>query len=291
MIQMTIQGGVTPYIVQWCEKPTVYLDHWAWRKISETEHLATRFAYALKALQGTLAFSWLNVIEFGRLSDEQQTTRADALLDDVLPRIFMLTPAFHKVIGTEDRLMTAGEKVIAPHADLLSLKAFFQINLSNPDSLKIFRKQALFQLAQKSELATAYERLTNNIISYLTSLRSSYKNNLGFSKIVKRKPRGNEIQCGTRFIARELVGSILKDAQLRIDGNQVIDLCHAVVPVAYCDYVLLDKHWETQVEKARKRIRDAGMLFPMARIFSEKNDGIERFLCRLESDSGVSSTT
>ena len=51
--------------------------------------------------------------------------------------------------------------------------------------------------------------------------------------------------------------------------------------VAYCDYVLLDGHWATQVEQARKRITDGGLSFPMAKVFSEKNDGIKNFFKRL----------
>jgi hypothetical protein len=62
-----------------------------------------------------------------------------------------------------------------------------------------------------------------------------------------------------------------------------MDISHAIVPVAYCEYVLLDNYWATQVGLAQKRIRDGGGLFPMAKVFSEKECGLEKFLQELES--------
>jgi hypothetical protein len=56
-----------------------------------------------------------------------------------------------------------------------------------------------------------------------------------------------------------------------------------VVAVAYCDYVLLDSHWETHVSKALKRICAGKLSFHTAKVFSEKKNGIKKFLCELES--------
>jgi hypothetical protein len=64
---------------------------------------------------------------------------------------------------------------------------------------------------------------------------------------------------------------------------------HAVVPVAYCDLVLLDKHWETQVERVRLRLNKAGISAPIAKIFSGKANGIDRFLYELAGDAEVAS--
>jgi len=62
-----------------------------------------------------------------------------------------------------------------------------------------------------------------------------------------------------------------------------MDVSHAIVAVGYCEYVLLDGHWATQVEQAQKRISDRGMSFPIAKVFSEKANGMEKFLQELES--------
>ena len=85
------------YVDEWCIPPTVYLDHWAWRKISESEELSRKFLSAMKSSGGTLAFSWLNIIEFSKV-DEKQARKADELLNEIWPHVFILYPNFFKVI-------------------------------------------------------------------------------------------------------------------------------------------------------------------------------------------------
>ncbi len=63
----------------------------------------------------------------------------------------------------------------------------------------------------------------------------------------------------------------------------MIDLFHAIVPIAYCDFVLLDKYWEDQLDRVRSRFKKAGMDVPTARVFSGKADGVTRFIGELES--------
>jgi len=108
------------------------------------------------------------------------------------------------------------------------------------------------------------------VVNHIESLRRDYDSNPKFQFAVKRLPKGQPIQCGTRYIARELLGSLLLDKSIQVDRNHAIDVCHAVVPVAYCDFVLLEAHWATQVERARKRIQEGGLSFPMAKVYSER---------------------
>lgn len=90
-------------------------------------------------------------------------------------------------------------------------------------------------------------------------------------------------QHGTRYILRELVRPMLLDQAAKVTRNHAIDLLHSVVPVAYCEMVLLDKHWQTQVERMRARFVKATMSFPVAQVFSRKTNGIDQFLSLLES--------
>jgi len=95
--------------------------------------------------------------------------------------------------------------------------------------------------------------------------------------IVDQIPKGGKSEFGTRIIAGELFGSFMKDRGLQTGKNRrhhAMDVSHAIVSVAYCDYVLLDGHWAFQVEQARKRIRDGGATFHMAEVFSEKENGM-----------------
>ena len=77
-------------------------------------------------------------------------------------------------------------------------------------------------------------------------------------------------------------GRLLIDTKTKLTRNYVTDLFHAVVPVAYCDFVLLDSYWKTKVGQVYKSLNEAGLSMPIARVFSGKANEIHRFLGMLE---------
>ena len=286
MIELTINTDGN-FINQWCAPPTVYLDHWAWRKISESETLTNRFSRALKSRNGTLAFSWLNIIEFSKVTVEEQAHKANALLDSIWPRVFILYPNFFKIIEQEDQILAGGER-FALHSDLETLKSILKLGPLNPNSLNPLRTPKLFCLVPST--GVTFDDNADSLINLIKSWRQDYCDNREFNSAVDRIPRGGQTEFGTRIIARELLGSFIKDKQLQLGKkrrNHAMDVSHSIVPVAYCDYVLLDSHWATQVEHARKRIRSGGLSFHMAKVFSEQANGMEIFLQELESSDNL----
>jgi hypothetical protein len=141
----------------------------------------------------------------------------------------------------------------------------------------------LFRHAQASRLAERFDNLADIVVSRVKIMRDELKTNSKFRTAVNHLPSGPQIQRGTRYIFRELVRSLLIDKNTKITRNHAIDLLHAVVPIAYCDLVLLDKHWESQVDRVRSRLQKAGISVPIGRVFSGKTNGIEQFLCAMES--------
>ena len=67
--------------------------------------------------------------------------------------------------------------------------------------------------------------------------------------------------------------------------NHALDLVHAAVSVSYCDYVLLDGHWQDQVERMKSRFDGAVMTYPLAKVYSKRNDGVESFLSQICNDT------
>jgi hypothetical protein len=82
---------------------------------------------------------------------------------------------------------------------------------------------------------------------------------------------------------RELLRPLVLAPQEPFKPNDAADLIHAVIPAGYCDFVLLDGKWADRVERVRKRVADQGLRLKLARVFSQRNDGIERFLDELGS--------
>jgi hypothetical protein len=73
MIEYKINAKERLELVQKDISPSVYLDHWAWRHISENIALSDRLIKAIKAKNGTLVLSWINACEFTQVTDKKQT--------------------------------------------------------------------------------------------------------------------------------------------------------------------------------------------------------------------------
>jgi hypothetical protein len=139
-------------------------------------------------------------------------------------------------------------------------------------------RTATYMTCVSEHLDEEDRRLVDTVVERVTHLRGEFDENEDFRARVRRLPTGVPDQYGTRVILTELVATMLTNSEMRLTRNHGIDLRHAVVPVSYCDLVLLDKHWTAQVEKVRARLREGGLDVPIARVFSERDDRVERFL-------------
>ncbi len=249
--------------------PMVYLDHCALRTISEDSAFTARLTRDLESLGGTLALSWANLAEFAKVTDQEQARKAEKLIDANLPRIFLLEADPFVVIDRENSLL-AGGPPLSPHGDKEFLRVFVTLK---PTSLALFSARDLFDVTQDPALIQLNERLADTIVSCVETLRREDK---------PIPETTNPIQRGTRYILRELMRPLLKDKQRVVTRNDAFDFYHAVVPVAYCDFVLLDKSWETYVDQARLSLNGSGASVPIARVFSLKKGGLDRFFRELE---------
>jgi len=285
VIECRINKQGTLEVNQQDVSPTVYLDHWALRKISADRTLADRLTTVLQSQHGTLALSWLNLSEFRKVTITEQVRNADSLLEAMQPQIFLLEVNFDVVISREDALL-AGGPFASPHGDADFLREF----ITSPRDL-------LMQVAQDRQRAQRFDELTDAIADRLNVLRSNLATLQGgkdrdnfiksalleFQPVTTHSQSSLQIQRGTRFLLYEFLRALLIDTKTKLTRNYVTDLFHAVVPVAYCDFVLLDSHWKTKVGQVYKSLNKAGLLIPSARVFSGKANEIHHFLGVLES--------
>lgn len=279
MIELSIKDTGDLNVGMQSPSPTVYLDHWALRQFSENKELANRLSSGLTSRRGTLAISWVNLAEFTKVTVEDQARKAESLIEATFPRVFLLDVNPFLVIERENRLL-AGTPPTPPHADVDSLKAIIGLN---PTSVNLLSARDLFNVVRDQGSMQRFNNLADTIVERIEALRDQLETDLKFQSAIARSPSGTPIQRGTRFILRELVRALIIDPKTKMTRNHAIDLFHAVVPAAYCDLVLLDKHWETQVGRVRSRLVSAGIAVPVAKVFSGKRDGVSRFLHELES--------
>ena len=154
----------------------------------------------------------------------------------------------------------------------------------DPSSVNLLSARDLFTVVRDQGSMQRFNNLADTVVERIEGLRGQLDTDSEFQAAITRLPSGAPIQRGTRFILRELVRTLLIDSRTKMTRNHAIDLFHAVVPAAYCDLVLLDKHWETQVDRVRTRLISASILIPVAMVFSVRGDGVNRFLKELEAD-------
>lgn len=267
-------------VEQWTVAPAVYFDHWALRRISEDGALRHRFTKALVRRGGTLMLSWLNLVEFTKVTDASQARAAEALIEDLLPNVFFFEVNPFTVIEAEDALL-AGADPFPPHEDMQFLSAFIALK---PNSPRPFTAWNLFTIPLESGLHPRMDGPADTAVERVEALRAAFHSDAEFESRVRKQPQGQPFQHGTRYVLREFVRLVLLDQSHKFSRNHAIDLIHSVVPLAYCDIVLLDKHWKAQAEKVRERVAAANMTFPVAKVFSAKADEVSKFLELIESD-------
>lgn len=281
MLRFSISADSILEVKQQMQTPAVYLDHWALRFFSEEGILRERQVNAMGATHGTLVLSWINLLEFARVTDIAEGKLAESLIDEVLPNIFFIEANPFKVIDREDS-MIAGSGVGPPHSDSDMMKAFANLKPSTP---RLFTASGLVGAIQQSGLACNLESMGDTIVDRIENLRRERSTNRNLRTAVRRPLSGLPIERGTRYVFKELSRSFLIDQGITVTRNHALDLVHAAVSVSYCDYVLLDGHWQDQVERMKSRFDGAGMTYPLAKVYSKRNDGVESFLSQICNDT------
>jgi hypothetical protein len=277
------KDGTNLHVDHWMTPPTVYLDHWALGDLSEDDQTTVRFARALEAQGGTLAISWVHLAEFAIGPNLDSVRKSESFINANLPRVFLLEPNPFAVIDRENELLSGGSPE-PPHADQLLLEAFVKfLGSDQKSSSPTLTAHDLFQIVQDKGLARHKEELADTFIGRITALRGELENDASFRSNLGRPARGSYVQTATRDILRELMRALLIDRRKKVTRNDAMDFFHMVVSVSYCDFVLLDKYWETLVNRVRSRFNQAGESVPMAIVCSKKTNGIERCLQWLES--------
>lgn len=277
MITISLTDAGDLQVTQAMTSPAVYLDHWALRLISEDAGFSAAITGALEVRRGTLALSWGNLAEFLRVTVPDQTDRAEKLVQANLARLFLIEVDPFVVISREDKLL-AGAPRRPPHADADLLRLLAKIN---PGSVAPFSVRGLFHGLIDPEVDQRPTALADRFIRSVQQLRLDYTSDPTLAQAVRADPEGPPLQAGTRFILRELIRPLVVDQRKQTTQNDVMDFFHTIVPVAYCDYVLLDKHWAAQVAQARSRFNQVGLSVPMAAIFSRGRTGVEQLLDEL----------
>src|SRR5437879_2421994 len=165
-----------------------------------------------------------------------QANQTEQFLDRLLPHLFFLDSDPSKVIQRENDFI-AGTKRVLPHADQELLG---EVKNLKPSGVQALTVVGLLDSFFGSTLVDRGEALGDTFVKVVEDLREQYADNEKFRAAVRSVTKSGPIPWATRFIVRELVARFLVDARKNVTRNDAFDWFHTVVPLAYCQAMLLD---------------------------------------------------
>jgi hypothetical protein len=215
--------------------PSIYLDHWALRLFSSDSKLRQRFLACIRT-KGTLLFSWANALEVSHNTG----TSADNIrcfLTDIGEHWFPVEINPIKVIeneavpGNSNPCFAAGFlDTYYPHIHNrpLSLSTIVDL-LTQDEEIKLAAQENLDEL--KGKIGEIFNRW-----------RSEKRDCIETFAFSPDRPAQYVFNGVRQLIQKE---------NFKIDSNDPLDFLHAVTPLAYADFILLDKHWADLAKKLK----------------------------------------
>ncbi len=233
--------GKRLFCQQTCTSTLVYLDKWALNKIALTEPWRTDFIAVMKKRPATLLISFVHLVEMAKQKDDAQIEQYADLLNAVDAACIAGNP--DEVIENEKtgRLMAG----IQPWEDRRIVEELAKLPLRKgrlypPTAADLLRKMR-DEIGNGATIRPeTYERRLNPL---LERLRKNPK------EIQRLRIKRQQLKAGDIKPEEPLIKNILEMALLFIvnAGNmpnkEWNDFFHTIVPIAYSNYVVLDRRW------------------------------------------------
>lgn len=274
-VRFEINDGMLQ-VIQSFDFPAVYLDHWAVRLLSSDVVVGARFLSALKANGGSLIVSHVNLVEITGPADPKHANEAAAFFEAVLPNIYFAMFDIEKAIEQEKRPRDINIRLPAvPDIDLL-----LEVARQRPDDFQPFTISGLIKTiaAHRDHLGATWHKSNQEIADHINNVRANMETVKQVQSFKNHPPH-----VPTMAVIQELLRPIFLDKTLPIERNDASDIQHAITSIVYCDYVLLDGKWETLHDRMVQRFTELDLQIRVAKVFSARRQGVERFLNELEN--------
>jgi|WetSurMetagenome_2_1015567.scaffolds.fasta_scaffold104651_2 hypothetical protein len=235
-------GGVT--IEQVTSRPSLYLDQWMWVLLSKDSDLRNKFIKTASEANATLMYSCATLIELALITDRKQIYAVHEVMDNLDYGFSDFNPS--RVIEKEERLEIPGGGAfyeLNPCCDLELIKNYF-LNRMNP--LKAFQVSTILPTL-RADVEYGKFRQMGNRFEDLTSIVLKARNDPDALSRAKKRHSKKELfrkqMPYTKDIYRLAIDFVVVNESMKMPSTEWIDLLHTVVPVAYFDFVMLDKKW------------------------------------------------
>jgi hypothetical protein len=252
-------------IREYFRSPMIYLDHWALNDISLNKTLRDKFADIMNAKGGMLRLSVYNMME---LSKQVDSSQVDAILDMIrsIHDCGFINADPGVVINKENTLIAEPSliyEVMNPSAEVDLVAAHlmaqnYPLTWHVADIIRnIIRVMPKTNLSYgNSKFVQDMERLLSRGRGDSTHLRRAEK------RFKSLKKAGPKYQRPTREVYTMAVDFIMRNKRMGMsEYSEWVDLFHVIVPVSYCDIVMVDKRWKSFVSQTGLSYPDIAMVF------------------------------
>lgn len=228
-------------------RPAVYLDQWMWGLLSENNELRNTFIEIGAKKHAMVLYSLVSFLELVKIEDAAQIQRITEVMDALDFGFTRCDPS--RVIELEkERETPEGSVFYDGHpivdTDLLRILAIAS------DPLKTLKVSSILT-SLKDEGSEGLKRSAAEIGVHADA---SIERARQEEEVLQRSKRRNKTKAQfrkkppfTSDILRWAVDFIVSNGTMKMGSNEWIDFFHAIVPISYLDFVLIDKRWSSFV--------------------------------------------
>ena len=226
-------------------RPSLYLDQWMWCLLSENIELKNRFIAIGEKVCPTIMYSFATLIELALIKDQEQIEAIINVMDSFDYGFSDADPS--RVIHREQKLEVpqgSAFREMNPCCDVELIKNYV-MNVMDP--LKPFQISTMLTKLREEGKSGTYREMGQRFASNLTPTVLKARQDPKALARAKKRHSKNELRRKkppyTQDIYRLALDFVVVNETMKMTPNEWIDLLHTVVPVAYFDFVLLDKRW------------------------------------------------
>ena len=245
--------------------PIVYLDHWAINDISLDKVLHDKFIDVMNTKGGTFRLSVFNIIELSKQTDSSQLDLIFNMISSI-PDCGLINIDPKEVITKENSLISDPSLIFEvknPSAEL-ELVAAYIIAHNHPTKWHVsdIIRSIIPELPSKA-LSYSNSKFLQDMQRLLEVGRGDEKHlQKAGQRFKSLKKNGPKYQRPTREVFAMALDFVMRNSQMKMsEYSEWIDLFHVVVPVSYCDIVMVDKRWKTFISQTGFSYPEIAMVF------------------------------
>ncbi|MBN1294443.1 MAG: hypothetical protein JXB48_21580 [Candidatus Latescibacteria bacterium] len=260
MIRYNIKNG-QPVVEQIDSRPFIYFDNWMINLLLRAKELHDQFILILQQNNGTLLISDILITEIAQRSDAKQIERIGNFIDHI--NVAFIESNAHEVISREKEL----EKHHIPISEAKpwsGTKLLEMLETYAHNNFEEFKISELIYLLNQNIINNNIpeEKLEEELFPIIKQCRNDpEKLSIAKNRYRNRKNRIREKYPFTLDIYTQFVDYIVIQESMKMPDSEWRDTMQLVVPVAYCDYVVIDSRWKNFIAQSHLGYPDIAMVY------------------------------